>query len=194
MKQQIGIVLRKDFTKSRTIFLFDKDNGKMECTPTSYDVCLGALVQYQRVTQRSRLITISEVIALPHDVTHINILFFHHVLEICFHFLPMEAPAQELFALLEQLYTRQGLLVTAWHQKLFIAKILLYFGMYPEDSDFPLAYLHRIAYEPIDIMMHRSINLGFEAQLDRWLHGCIMLHPNIEQFKTIHFLDESRIV
>ena len=53
--------------------------------------------------------------------------------------------------------------------------------MYPEDQKFT-----------IDILADEDVGLGVEQALDNWLLKCVLMHPYVENFKTIHFLNKYR--
>jgi len=76
-----GIILKKDFSKNFQIFLLDSQLGKIIVTPNTDNLCVGAIIQYQRAQKRNAIFSI-DTIALPIALAKDDILFLHHILEL----------------------------------------------------------------------------------------------------------------
>ena len=190
-----GIVLKKYFPIKRKIVVLDKEFGKLEYVPMSEDICVGMLLEYRAEPARGGVTFMynAEKMGLPLLLAQQDILFFHHVLELCYYFLPEGAAVPELFTLLEYLYTSECNTFTTRFKKLFLVKFFAIIGMYPEDSRFQKPFFFRLATVSIDILVQQNLDLGIERDLDAWLRNCILMHPHHEKFKTVHFLEESRL-
>lgn len=192
MNTHIGIVLKKNIPAKRTIVLLDKELGRIEYVTLVENICLGALIQYQvRCVGSMSIVEQIEKIDIPLLRSQEDILFFHHVLELCFHFIPYTTSVIEIFTLLHYLYTADFLGRSLHHKKIFLVKFFTLLGIYPEDKQIHEPWLYRIAGASIDMIIEQDLHLESSADINTWLRGCIGMHPRSDVFKTIHFLDES---
>lgn len=194
MNRQSGIVLKRFFSKTRKISLLDQQAGKIDCIPSTENICLGAIILYSKKENSRGLINDIETIALPMHLAQQDILFLHHLLELCYYFLPLETPLPEIFALIEFLYTVEDKPLTLTQKKLFLIKFFALLGIYPDDKKFRTPQFYRIASEPIDIMLYQGLDLMDEQYLNDWLLSCVRHHPDMDTFKTMRFLDIHRTV
>lgn len=190
MGKNSGIVLKKRINQ---LVVLDSQMGKVGFVSTNENICVGALICYQRVPRKHLLISDIETVIVPIGLAQDDILFLHHVLEVSFYFLSNESPAPEVFYLIQFLYTYKMRPLPLLFKKVFMAKLLLVCGEYQEDKVFHATYFQMLISESVDIIVNRGLNLEFERCLDEWLLKCISRHPKIEQFKTVYFLAESRI-
>ncbi len=190
MVKQRAIVLRK---KLNQLIILDSQLGKIKVFSAVETICVGALIDYQRVPKKHALITDIETIFVPLDLAHDDIAFLHHVLELLFYFLVDNVPVPDIFDLICFLYAHTTRPLRLLFKKVFIVKVLLACGEYPEDEKFQLSYFHTLLTESVDNIVNRGLDSRFERCLDEWLLKCIAVHPNVEQFKTIYFLVESRV-
>jgi hypothetical protein len=190
MYRRQGIVLKK---KLHQLVILDSQLGKIKAIAFVENICVGAVIDYQRIPKKNLLITSIETVFLPIELARDDINFLHHLLEILFYFLPDDIPAPELFSLVSSLYNHPVRPLTALFKKIFLVKLLLACGEYPDDEKFHHSSFHAMITESVDILANQGLDLRFEEYLDEWLLSCISTHPKIEQFKTIYFLVESRI-
>lgn len=191
MKQGCGIVLQKLFPQRYAICLFDRHEGKKIAIPSTEDICLGALLEYQihptRTSWRIRHIT---PLALPtaHDTQ--ELLFIHHALELCYQILPLDYRAPDIFSLMMLLYDKPAWLTNRKGHLIFVAKLLMMLGVYPhEDTLSPL--IMQILRTPIDNLATGAIHLESENELSAWVYASIAGHPCVKYLKTVSFLPES---
>ena len=87
-----GIVLNHQFPLRHTITLLDKELGRMEGILLKGEVSAGMLLQYDITLRLGRsYIQEIDIIAVPSELIHSDFLFLHHVLELCFYFIPPES-------------------------------------------------------------------------------------------------------
>lgn len=188
----VGIVLKNYFPNKHKIILLDKELGKTECFLSKSDVAIklssGALFKYSKVNSNSNFIGNLDIIESPLDQAKANILFFHHVLEICYYFMSMESPEPEIFNLLIQLYYNFDKYLDAKFQKLFICRVFALLGLYPKDYATKSAkFLHFLSI-PVDMITQAEIDLVIERLLNNWIAECFNLHPYAHLFKTKNYL------
>jgi hypothetical protein len=190
-----GIILKTYFPLKRKIVVLDQTAGKVSYVPTHEDVCVGTLIEYTVDVPRTGIAFLHNAhkIGLPLLLAQNDILFFHHVLELCYYFIPEGIPVEDVFLIVESLYVLEHSRFTTRFKKLLLMKLFVALGMYPEERAFQKPYFCRLASVSIDILVELDLDLKIERELDAWLRACITLHPHNEKFKTIRFLEESRL-
>jgi hypothetical protein len=193
VKQHCGIVLKKHFSKKRTISVLDNQVGRIDYVPNTEDICVGALLSYW-VTQRKGVSFIHSIekLNVPLGLGKNDILFLHHVLEICYYFVPVGDEAHHLYTLMEQLYMLEQYPMSKLYQKSFLVILFYRLGIYPRDKKFQQPRFYQMAAGSIDFIVQQGLDLTFEQELNDWLYDCLSHHPALAHFKTVHFLQESR--
>lgn len=184
-----AIVLRTYHDKNRYVLL-DQIHGRRDIYMRK-NVSHGSCIEY---TIQQKWVTQCEVILMPDYVIQHDILFFHHVLEICTFFLMEQVGDAHLFALLMQLYTWSHHENTQQRKKMFLIKLLSLIGVYPEDAMISNKYILELSMKSLDSLCDISLNLDCEKKIDEWLWACVMGHPGAVHFRTAHFLRMNRRV
>ena len=193
MKKHIGVVLRTFSSDRKKHSILDRHEGKV--TRISYDTTItqGALISYfVKVTVCSQVITGERVLDLPLELARDDILFLHHILELCNYFLREQGPVRTTFDLLMLLYTPGKLFSSVVKKKFFLFKLLLSFGCYTDYEPFSLSMFHRLRSESIDSLANSHLDLEIERDMDEWLCSCVGAHPCFRFFKTVCFLENNR--
>jgi hypothetical protein len=187
---QQGIVLRTHISGSKCT-IFDKQIGKIDAfikhahkAKRAQNLFPGALIYYAREDWRTQYkISDIELVSAPALWAQQDLLFVHHVIELCMFFLPLHCNAVELYDLLMGLYQPQKL-----SYKKFMCRFFQRLGIYPEQpAQFDHAFLEYIFLTPLD-MTSQLIDSKIEKSLQQWLHECIYTHAQANQLKTVHFL------
>lgn len=195
MEKNIGIVLKTYMPSQCKISLLDKTLGKISGIPTRTDISNGICIAY--FTQKNKsvyFIQNIEIIDMPFALAQQDILFLHHVLELCYYFVPVGSRIPRLSEALIALYTHENIFRTTRTKKVFLFQLFTIIGMYPEESAFQTPFFHKMALTSIDTLEDQALDLINEQQLDAWLLRCIAAHPCASNFKTKSFLYENRIL
>lgn len=195
MQQNIGIVLKKYFPQKVKLSVLDSKLGKIACVPNRVDICVGAFIDYHINCYRGfYFVNTVNILKIPSLFCKMpDLIFFHHVLEICYFFIFEGSPVSEIFELLSFLYFSADTIYNRCSKKIFLCKLFFLLGIYPEDKHFQLLFFNRVASESIDILINETIDLRIERRLDAWLSACLAMHPYVNSFKTIRFLCENRV-
>jgi hypothetical protein len=187
--QHTGVLLQ--YKNSYKLILLDSVLGKIEVLGPVY--CIGSLLHYELCYQSATLYRLGSVMLhdLPLALAQTDVLFFHHVLELCNYSIPIHAGAH-IVSLLQLLY-EMGSCISLQDKKLFLVKLLVLMGFFPELSLTVQQYEFQAYALAVDIHRGTPLNLEFERFLDIWLYHCMVQHPKIHEFKTIHFLTENRL-
>lgn len=195
MKKHNGIILKTYFPKKRKMAVLDSAQGKIELVPPHENVCIGALISYH--AEQKGMVYFArefEQLLLPEGWSYADLLFFHHVIELCYYFIPFESHVPGIFDLLQRLYHADGLKYFSYSFKLlFIFKLFVRMGIYPEDRSLHTPYFYNLALKPIDIHESNFLDLTVEKDISSWIRLCIAQHPYAHILKTVHFLDNDRM-
>jgi len=189
MKRNIGIILKKYQPQKQVISILDKSLGKIRCTPGNQNVVLGSLASYFISSNRSfYFIQNIEILHIPFKIAIDDILFLHHVLELCYQFIPPQCPSGEIFDLIKYLFFFPNMIKYDIDKKLFLFKLFTLLGLYPEELQFQTPYFHDLATKSIDTIIAQHLHLKSEIEIDNWLRCCIKIQPQLGSLKTINFL------
>jgi hypothetical protein len=189
VEKNIGIVLKQCSQKNNIIFVLDYKNGKIKCIHNKNNILTGSIINYFITNNKSPYFIESiELLQAPFEIATDDILFLHHILEICDLFLPAQHQAKEIFNLIVNLYKFESEIKNRNKKKLFIFKLLTLLGIYPEEARFRTAYFHCLATESIDNIILKNLNSEDEQELNNWLHCCITVQQEFSKFKTINFI------
>ncbi len=191
MYDQTGIVLKQ--ISQHKVALLNDIVGRVDAVAIKAPH-LGALIQYRVEREKGSLLFLNHVsiVDLPFFLGSSDILFWHHVLELSYYFMPVGSYAAELFELLSFLYTVEKKSCWGAHaKKLYLFKLLSSIGIQAEIPTLPSATVHRFMALKPEHMSHEVLDEKSEKILDQWLRVCVAEHPAIEQFKTMHFLSDE---
>lgn len=119
-----AIILRSASAMRSTAVLLDETLGKIEgiiIQRPSQQLFHGAFITCGLKKRGVRyLVNDIRIIDAPHYWARENLLFFHHILELCQSFLPWDKEPGKVFELVKLLYTHPEEISSAHDQKLFL--------------------------------------------------------------------------
>jgi len=125
---------------------------------------------------------------VPFDLARQDILFLHHLLELCYHFIPVASCVAGVFDLLQFLYSADKRLWNNATKKLFLFRILMAIGLYSSQLALENEVIGELMYAPFGTLDTAELATRYAYSIDRWLHACVREHPYVQKFNTIHFL------
>ncbi len=189
MHKQQGIILKTYLPKKQKISLFDYARGKITAiayNPNAFErLSAGFFIEYyatERITAYE--LEAIDIVHAPFALAQHNIVFLHHILELCYYFLPENCAAQELFNLVYFLLSSVHKIEYTLYKKIFLMRFFIYLGMYPQDQQLQSAAMNQLLYGSFE---HIDDNLTIveHKALEQWLFSCIKEHPQKSHFKTI---------
>lgn len=191
LMKQHAIVLNVFSGDAQKVMLLDSTEGKIICYISGKILFVGAYIEYKLIKKRRHYVAYSvEVIRMPFALIKNDILFLHHVLEICHHFIPEGIVVSEVFDFINYLYKNEVLIAQSLTKKLYMSKLFVLFGIYPEKPYITHEYWNILLHEPIERIVHTSLDTTAEQALTIWLRSCIQIHPLVHTFRTLAFLNE----
>lgn len=184
-----AIVLRH--SSAYKVALLDSKVGRVDGI-VAKQPCVGALLEYivDREHNSSVFIARYSIIDLPFALGRDDILFWHHVLELCFYFVPVGYQVESLFELLQFLYTVDS--SRPWNvqsKKLYLFKLLAAIGLYDALPQLvPVERVYQLLALTPDQIIQVTLDEKSKRVVNRWLRTCIVEHPKIQDFHTVHYL------
>lgn len=187
-----AIILQNFNPRQKKISVLDQEFGRIEGTVSPLVVlermAPGIVINYFiRTWKNTNVFYDIEIIDEPMYYAQTDLLFMHHVLEVCSFFLPLHDSNEQIFHFVKLLYEENSLFIDGLTKKLFLCKFFTLIGVYPDNA--------RVYGAEFFSLISGAINSNFEAdnhalnrKLRMWLLGCIATHPQSAAMKTIHFL------
>jgi len=192
VEDHIGFILKRYTTKNNKASMLDKQLGRIEGIFVSDMINVGSLLQYTaRSCTSGFFLTNIQIVHVPLLLARIDLLFLHHVFELCYYFAPIGSSVVGIFDLLMFLYAVEQEWENRLLKKIFLFKLLTTLGMYAECDSICKVCFHYLITTPIDKLNSELIDLNCKQKLNRWLQFCVGQHPAINKFRTVHFLNEN---
>jgi len=189
----MGFILKRYRTKSNRVSMLDKQLGRIEGIVVSDIAHVGFLLQYRAQPCASGFfLTNIQIVHVPLLLARIDLLFLHHIFELCYYFAPVGSSVLGVFDLLVFLYAIEQEWGNRLLKKIFLFRLLTTLGMYEECDSICKVCFHYLITTPIDKLNSELIDLNCKKELNQWLRFCVSQHPAINKFKTVHFLNENR--
>ncbi len=188
-----GVVIKKFSHADNYFQVFDKTLGAIGIYCYAKTPHEGTMMQYQ-MSKNSRGYRIKQydIITYPPITSPQQLLFLHHVLEICYFFIPVNSSCTRIFPLLDALYTCPFQYAHKKNQLLYILKLIVTIGIHDQYTtpSLPLDY-STILYTPLDQLIHLELSYNDLLEIHHWLYFCFKRHPYVKYFKTIIFFSET---
>lgn len=188
-----GIVLRTYIPYKQKLSVLDAELGRIDCIPQNKKIAdrlfHGAYISY--VVKPWGMHYIAYDISLLEGPTYLSqkdFLFFHHLLELCFYFLPVHSQERPIFELVKIAYTHPKMLRTELSQKIFLCHFFRYLSIYPGNIHSYSASFFRLISGPFDSKVNAEDEKKVHLDLQRWLLSCVSTHPYAQRIKTMDFL------
>lgn len=191
MQHYKGIVLKRYMPKKQKISLLDYRLGRIEAVVR--DAQLGerswpGMVLAYTVQESPSIYFLEQatIVAAPFESARCNIGFLHHLLELCYYFLPLGHPEPEIFQLII-FVSSQHQLLDAQTQLIVCAKFFWLVGL-EIDMLRHQNHIQDLLALPLQSMLKEQGNIKIYQMLTEWLSNCIHAHPQRASFKTMTFL------
>lgn len=196
MKKHVGIIIKTYFAKVRKCALLDAELGMIEVIPPYETLSAGSLLEYELAKgfQERFFLQGVDLVNVPLQLAREDILFFHHILELCYFFILEGSNVPGMHELLCNLYHETAKTYSIDFKLLFLFKFFVLLGRFPHETKYQTAYFQELASKPIDTIIHYSIDWNSKHELREWITSCVMDHPYVQGLKTIHFLERDRLL
>lgn len=209
----VGIVLKSLLPTKSKISLLSRAHGKLHFSvrgvKNPHRFSPGMALRFGYKSQQKRFLNDVEVLYIPfvrdneHDKKISNLYWLHHLLEICYYFVPLGEPCREVFGLIQYAFDikRCSDLFEPYFclvQKIFLVRLFVYLGFFPPRR---LVYLISLFDDVVLIFLDSSneqkvsslkqslgnIDKKTSLEIDDWIGSCLRDHPLVMRFKTLSF-------
>ena len=188
-----AIIIKKPYPYQNKVALIDHKKRRFNGIVMSKKILIeGSIIQY--TLERKGTVDILhnvEYLAIPLQWGKQDLLFLHHILEICYFFIPPESTIDGVFEFLFFLLHSEQLSWTLTLQKLFLCKLFLLLGMYPQTVFFKTNIMKKLLYISIKDVIQLEVDNHEQPLMDQWLQQCILNHQKEFSFKTMAFLERT---
>lgn len=187
-----AIIIKKLYTHDTKVALIDQKKGRINGVLYHKSIIEGSLVRYtMKSAKNSMILQDVEYLYAPLEWGKFDLLFLHHVLEICYFFIPLYGSVDGIFHFLCFLFRMQDASWTDVVQKLFLCKLFLILGIYPQTEFLKTKNGMRLFYISLEDILLLKIDDQECAMMDQWLKQCIMQHHMVFDFKTVKFFTRA---
>lgn len=183
-----GIILSYTTSSSKQAKILDESGTILSGHITRIDLCLGACVEY-RIKKKSSWTLFEEIdiIAWPTVLTVDDLLVLHQSLEICLYCMPQGSLTEGVFEHIFYLYEGhiEKFNNSAFFKKIFLCKLFLLLGLYPEDKRFHSHLFEQLVTKSFDKLWCQTAIITDEKEIDTWLAMCIALHVPALRLKAM---------
>lgn len=196
--QDVAYVLKRFFPYRQKIALLTRSNGRINAIIKQQDMCArlwpGMLITCDLCNDGERwFMGRGMIYAAPEHV------WIHHVLELCYYFIPLDSPCPEIFMFLKQCntLTLQSVIfedrIQAVIKKICVMKFLSLVGFYAHDEICRYLALFQELSDPfvdfadrqkVNFLMNKLLLLN-DIDMDLWIVRCLKSHPMFKMFKTV---------
>lgn len=190
---QRGIILKNTLQGGLQQHILDEQVGRIKGIWKA-EFPVGTLLKYTIKKTYANSVIFEQCVIddMPLALAKADLIFLHHLLELCYYFIPIGSSTQGIFNLLEFTYNQSIEDKSITYKKILVFKLLHMIGVCPEMSARDEIYIAKFISYSVDRLHEQFIDLASESMLDRWLLACIAQHPYYEQLNTINFLRSHR--
>ncbi len=204
--QEVAYVLKRFFPHRQKVALLTCSHGRINVVLKQHDLCARlwpGMVLTGTLNHDGNFWVASQVAIqyAPIHQSHGNLIWLHHLLELCYYFLPLENPAADVFFFLEKcccLICQSSMVddeLQSIVKKVCVIKFLSLIGSYKrEDIQEYLALFQELSELFVDFtneqkvdFLTRRLALVKLGAMDEWILSCLKSHPMFHLFKTVSF-------
>lgn len=183
-----GIIVYYATTNYKQSKILDNSGAIVNGSISRTDLCVGACIEY-RVKKQSSWIIFEDVdlIAWPNVSTIDDLLLLHQALEICLYCMPQGSLTEGVFEHIFYLYEGhiEQFSNSAFFKKIFLCKLFLMLGLYPEDKRFHSRFFEQLTTKSFDKLWCQPAIIANEKEIDEWLMMCIAIHVPTYRLKAM---------
>lgn len=190
-EKHYGIVLKNSFPQKYSLDLLDNKSGRIIGISKAIEyISVGSLIMYtiDKKKQNPLFLYQIELQEVPFPLAREDIFFLHHVLEICYYFIPIGSDAIVIYNQLQLLYASGDWIKNVLLKKIFLVKLFAFLGIYPEEKKIKKPFFHHIIMSSFVSLLEQNFS-EHEEEINEWLHECLASHPHIDKFKTTYLFD-----
>lgn len=189
MNTSHAIVLKHYTPQRPVVCLFDRLRGRIRATVHHMPLSVGTILTYHYdYVGYYHNIKNLQIEHLPFVVDADDLLFLHHVIEVCYHIIPDNLRIERLYNLMFHIFSQR--IFTHIQKKKILTALYAILGLYTHENNIYAKYMYHLEQSSLDEIMDNNIEVNIEKNISRWLYQCISVHVDVRHLKTVHFLYE----
>ena len=207
--KEYGIVLKRFIPSNHKYSILSKSRGKIVLVVLKRNfiktISSGMQLSFIVDDQNSNLHITKHlnIISAPLMKRYRDMLWLHHLLEICYFFIPLHQPCEEFFYLLSNYFSLFELydhFYNNWEciHKAYLGVLMILMGFFPPKHLqkalirikstllFNIDFAQALKVKSL-IMCLKDFNMLSCNEFDMWIQECIQSHPRRHMFKTLEF-------
>jgi len=213
-EKEVGFVLKRFLPSTHKISLLTQSMGKVNVIVKKPNILQriwpGMVVscQLELLFEATYTCEDIEIIEIPPVLTAHDTYLIHHLLELCYYFIPLANPCSEVFDHLFfsfSIFLNKQLFIHNFDiiKRILILRLLHFSGTFSSELCGNTTLFDRISPHSLDIKDEQkveSVSLLIEEvhkigvkTVDRLIFNCIKTHPSFKLLKTVPFLYEGKI-
>ena|SRR3990167_5814709 len=189
MNPAYAFILKLSTKGGRALF-FDKQIGTFEAfLDFKAQVFNGLLVKYQL---NNGFVKVVEKIPSNFYFGFQDLQFYHFILEVIYNFIPIGMDSDQVFNLMQFIYISFDTIESNKQRKFIIFNLFTLLGAGANETKYP--NLLTFSKFPIDRMVHCTIDLEIEEELNAFIRETLDSYKITFSFKTGSFLKEVGIL
>jgi len=195
MPEEVGIVLKSFFPYKCKISVLSRNSGKVNLFVRSLKLSPGTFISFY--------LKKVEVLHVPLSPLDMHLTWIHHMLEICYYFVPINSACTDVFRLL-QYSLKLGVQSSSFEPYFYIVKriclirLLVLLGFYPKGDLVPFISLFDdlvgVSLDSLDgqkVRLLEAVTVATVKKIDKWILSCLQEHSHFKQFNTVPFFYNS---
>lgn len=189
MNRSHAIVLKHYTPQKQVICLLDRSLGRIKAAVQHERLSVGTIVTYHYDDiGHYPMIKSIEIEYLPFVAVPFDMLFLHHIIEVCYHIIPEGAQVGRLYHLMVVVFSQR--IFTHIQKKKILCAVYALLGLYAHENNVYARYMYQLEQSSLNEIMDNNIDVNIEKNISRWLYQCISLHVDVRLLRTVHFLYE----
>lgn len=189
METSTGIILKHYAPQRQVVCVLDQSLGRIQGIVVHNIFSVGTILSYTLTkTHHGYFMQEIDIIAMPFVGNLADMLFFHHIFELCYHVIPEGIAVDRIYNLILFLFSKA--VFSNIQKKKIICVLYALLGLYVDDESLYAHYMYRLEQVSLVDMIDEEVDVMIEKNISRWLYQCIRAHIDVRKLKTVHFLDE----
>lgn len=206
IQSQAGFVLKRFQPNKSKSTILSMHEGKFDLSFRKFNDCFklwpGMLVSFNvEKAYKTTFGSNVQILATPNLSEKQSIFFMHHILELCYFFVPSNKPCPEIFNFLKHffLFFDQEIATPKYlnfTHKIFVTKLFSLFGFFSHDPISRYLAIHEtltttfvdFSTEQKVEFLEKHLSLAQEKDFDEWILESLKIHPHSHLFKTTLFV------
>lgn len=188
-----AFVLKAVSSYHHMIALIDCQDNRTNIIYRKGPLISGSLIEYYMPKNPLHPIDRIDPVYVPLLWGKNDLLFIHHILELCYYFIPLNGSCTSIFNMLLILIKMEEASWSDTTKKIFIVKLLILYGMYPKTRFTETTFFQKLLTIRPENLLTLDSTCDDMAYIDQWIKQTLSEHPMAPSFRTMFFLTRGSL-